>query len=972
MDRSFLHNPQYRTAIILACIAATTGFVLILNGYGLRYGITNVLPHLFYIPIILTAYYFPRRGVLFSIVISAAYFGMAFFFDPILSDVLWSAGGRVVIFILIAFVVSFLTTRLRESEIRFRGVAERSSDIILLTDREGRTTYVSPSSERILGYAPSEIAGKLPHAFIHPDDHGVLKESLQKFTQGSVSEEITLRFRKKDGDYIFMEFFGSPIMKRGAMAGFQVIGRDVTERKRAEEEQKTHDELLNTVLESMIAGVVIIDPETHSIVDVNAVAAAMIGAKKEVIIGSVCHNYICPAHEGACPITDLRQVVDRSEKVLLRADGERCPVLKSVVPIRLRNRTYLLESFIDISELVRARNALGESEEKYRMLADYTYDWEYWIGPDEAILYTTPSCERITGYTPAEFYATRRLINTLIHPEDQYALDHHMSHFFVPQKPGSVDFRIIHRDGSVRWIGHVCQPIYNSEGKFIGRRASNRDITERKRAEEENQETSRRLAEIISFLPDPTMVIDKTGVIVAWNHSMEVLSGIPAPDILGRESSVYRSWIAGQTGPILMDYILKQDIEGIKTAYPNVLFEGNTAKTEKDITHVNGTRYSLWISATPLIDQNGEITGAIESLRDVTHQKKIARALRESRQILEVVINTIPVRVFWKDKNLSYLGCNAAFARDAGFEAPEDMIGRDDFAMGWSRQAELYRADDRLVIETGVSRLLIEEPQTTPSGELIYLLTSKVPLRDANNEIIGVLGTYLDITERKLASEALRQANKKLNLLSGITRHDIRNQLLALEGYLAISRDTLDDPVRTAEFITKEEKIAAAIAHQILFTKDYEDLGVKAPVWQKVHTVITTVLPRLPLRNIRVDPGDPNLEVYADPLLEKVFYNLIDNALRYGGEQMTAILVANREENGVFILTVEDDGNGISADDKRQLFTKGFGRHTGLGLYLSREILAITGITITENGMPGRGARFEMTVPKGVYRFSDP
>ncbi len=116
-------------------------------------------------------------------------------------------------------------------------------------------------------------------------------------------------------------------------------------------------------------------------------------------------------------------------------------------------------------------------------------------------------------------------------------------------------------------------------------------------------------------------------------------------------------------------------------------------------------------------------------------------------------------------------------------------------------------------------------------------------------------------------------------------------------------------------------------------------------------------------------PGDPGLEVFADPLLEKVFYNLIDNALRYGGEQMTAIRVSHRGEGGNLVLAVEDNGAGISAEDKPKLFTKGFGKNTGHGLFLSREILAITGITITENGEPGKGARFEITVPEGAFRI---
>ena len=232
-----------------------------------------------------------------------------------------------------------------------------------------------------------------------------------------------------------------------------------------------------------------------------------------------------------------------------------------------------------------------------------------------------------------------------------------------------------------------------------------------------------------------------------------------------------------------------------------------------------------------------------------------------------------------------------------------------------------------------------------------------------------ILSVVRDITERKKAEDAIHMANKKLNLLSSITRHDIKNQLMALNAYISLSEGVVDNPSELKVYFAKEQKIADAIAHQISFTKDYENLGVKAPVWQNISAIIKKVIPQLPMGNIHIDAEDSDLEVFADPLLEKVFYNLTDNALRYGGEQMTYIRVTTRDDNNNLIITVEDNGNGISADDKKQLFNRGFGKNTGLGLFLSSEILSLTGITISESGESGKGARFEMTVPKGIFQW---
>ena len=146
-----------------------------------------------------------------------------------------------------------------------------------------------------------------------------------------------------------------------------------------------------------------------------------------------------------------------------------------------------------------------------------------------------------------------------------------------------------------------------------------------------------------------------------------------------------------------------------------------------------------------------------EELEKTESKLKSSEAeLRESQQVIEGILNTMPARVFWKDQNLVYLGCNKLFAQDAGFADPKDIVGKDDFQMGWRDQAELYRKDDQKVIGSGVSKLLIEEPQTTPEGDTITLLTSKTPLRNATGDIIGILGAYMDITDRKQAEEALK------------------------------------------------------------------------------------------------------------------------------------------------------------------------------------------------------------------------
>jgi PAS domain S-box-containing protein len=313
--------------------------------------------------------------------------------------------------------------------------------------------------------------------------------------------------------------------------------------------------------------------------------------------------------------------------------------------------------------------------------------------------------------------------------------------------------------------------------------------------------------------------------------------------------------------------------------------------------------------------------------------------------------------------------------------AVEEITGytEQDFVAGNPRWDQVVWPDDLAEIQKRDNEKLLTVPGYSVQREYriirkdgqVRWLSDFIQNGTDDQGLLLLSGVLTDITERKRAEEALRSANKKLNLLSGITRHDIKNQLLVLSGFLELSKRSLSDAAAMADFIAKEEKAAAAIARQISFTKDYEDLGVKSAVWQDVSALVSSTTHELPMQNIRIDNRCPGLEVFADPLLEKVFYNLIDNSLHYGGEKMTAIRITAEEQGGDLKIIYEDDGDGISADDKKQLFTRGFGRHTGLGLFLSREILSTTGITITENGEPGKGVRFEIMVPAGAWRFTD-
>ncbi|MBN1168000.1 MAG: PAS domain-containing protein, partial [Methanospirillaceae archaeon] len=278
-----------------------------------------------------------------------------------------------------------------------------------------------------------------------------------------------------------------------------------------------------------------------------------------------------------------------------------------------------------------------------------------------------------------------------------------------------------------------------------------------------------------------------------------------------------------------------------------------------------------------------------------------------------------------------------------------ELIFPDDIPKAWG--------NFRKVVETG--RESAEIRFVTRNGEIRWWIVKAIRLN-----AVRILATTNDITNRKAAEEALRTANKKLQILSGITRHDINNQIMALEGYLDLIRSEIEQPGLSGH-LSKAEKAAATIKKQIEFTKIYENLGLHTPTWQSLSAIIEAIDDsRIPIHH-----DCKGFSVYADPMFEKVLSNLYDNTRRHG-EGADDVMIRCFEQDGNLLITWEDNGPGVSDDQKERIFTKGFGKNTGFGLFLSREILGITGMTIREIGEEGKGARFEITVPHGMWQYT--
>jgi PAS domain-containing protein len=376
------------------------------------------------------------------------------------------------------------------------------------------------------------------------------------------------------------------------------------------------------------------------------------------------------------------------------------------------------------------------------------------------------------------------------------------------------------------------------------------------------------------------------------------------------------------------------------------------------------------LSAPPALQEIIDLI-AVKATAEI-ERKQAEELIRKSQVLLAEAMDLAHLANWEFDIATGTLTVDDRFYRLYGTTAQQEGVSRMTLE-GYIR--EFVHPDDHVIVTAEFTKALgATDPQYVSlcghrivgrDGEIRHILMRIGITTDLQARTITIHGANQDITELKLAEQALLQANHKINLLSNITRHDILNQIQAIRMYLELAKQRSSDTEMT-RMIKKLEETVQKIQLQIEFTRVYQDLGTHEPQWQLLDAVLHNIV--VP-DHFTLQANLKGFEVYADPILEKVFYNLMDNSLQHG-EHVSTVRSSAREQDGSLIVVWEDDGVGIPFDEKTKIFEKGYGRNTGLGLFLISEILAITGITIRETGEPGKGARFEMIVPKGEYRFT--
>ncbi len=357
----------------------------------------------------------------------------------------------------------------------------------------------------------------------------------------------------------------------------------------------------------------------------------------------------------------------------------------------------------------------------------------------------------VTGYTSKELLAMSPL--ELFCGEEKKKVEERIRDVFV-KGASDVEAHLSAKNGTV--TSYYFTGLRTDIGGISFLIGMGIDITERLKVEAELKGKTAFLEAQVESTIDGVLVVDAQGQRILTNQQLYKMWKVPQNIIDEKNDEVLLQYVVGKAK------YPRQFLDKVRYLYSH---QEETSRDE--IEFLDGTildRYS-----SPVIDKNDNYLGRIWMFRDITEHKQREEEINNSQKLLQRIIDLLPIRVFWKDKNLKYIGCNEIFAKDAGKNKAEDLIGKDDFQMGWAEQAEIYQADDQAVMRSRKAKLNFEEPQTTPEGGKIWLKTSKVPLVDSQGNELGILGTYEDITGRKEEELQLQQKISELEMFNKIT-----------------------------------------------------------------------------------------------------------------------------------------------------------------------------------------------------------
>ncbi len=863
--------------------------------------------------------------------------------------------------------------RAEEELIRLSNAVKTSTDSIVISDLEGKIIDVNEATLKMYGADDKkDLIGKSSLDFIVSEDRekalADIKETLERGYVKNREYHVIL----KDGGKLPVEM-NSGIMKdaNGDSIGFVGITRDITERKRAEEELRQTRDYLDNLINYANAPIIVWDPD-RKITLFNRAFEHLTDKKADEVIGRPLHILFPEASrdESLALIDEAAngKYWEAVEISILREDGEVRTVLWNSANLHADDGEILVATIAqgqDITERKRAEEALRESEEKFRSLVETTSDWVWEVDPNGIYTYASPKVKDLLGFEPEEVIGKTPF--DLMSPDEAEQVAGLFRNAVESRKPFErLENTNLHKDGRQVVLEASGIPILDAGGNFLGYRGIDRDITERKRAEEGLKSSEERLKILFEYAPDGIFLHDLKGNFIDGNKAAEQLIGYKREELIGKSF-------------LKLNLLPPDQLSKVATSMSEDIPAETAGSAELTLIQKDGTKVPVEINSYQVKIKG--VTVVLGIARDITERKKAEEKLREANTI----INRSPAVAFtWKNQErwpVEFVSENVE--KLFGYTAEEFMSGKVSYA-------DCVHPDDleRVAGEVGAfsceegRREFVHQPYRikTKDGLEKVLYDWTFIVRDENGKITHYKGIVQDITERKKMEAQLIQAERLTavgTLAYGIA-HEFNNILAGILGNaeFGMENDNTEEKRECFHIIMESCDRARSITNSLLtLSGQRETRGLRADVTDAVQTVLGLVERELEKQNIKVvKKFNPVPEIVCDPgELSEVCLNMITNARDAMTPKGGTLAIETRKRGDNIEIIFTDTGCGIPDSIKGRIFepfvtTKGaLGQSetpgTGLGLFLSYGIINRYRGEIKVKSEKGQGSKFTIKIP---------
>ena len=629
----------------------------------------------------------------------------------------------------------------------------------------------------------------------------------------------------------------------------------------------------------------------------------------------------------------------------------------------------------------RQEQRIIESEWKFRTVSESANDWEFWLSERRQIVYMSPSGKSITGYSPEEFLNNPDLLTGIIHSDDRNLYMEHIGNF-EEEHHEEIEFRIITKDGQVKWLTHVCAPLYMRD-KFLGRRISNRDITDRKAADEALRKSAEEIRDLYNNAPCGYHSLDKNGVFVQMNDTELLWLGYSREEVIGKMK--------------ISDILTPKSLKTFEENFPRFKARGWVRDLDFEIIRKDGTVLPVLLSATAIKDSNGNFIRSRSTVYDITERRK----MEELHARLAAIVESSDDAIIGKDLNGIVTDWNKGAAGMYGFTA-EEIVGRPVSIL-----VPQGHTDGILQILLKISRgESVEHYETVcvrKNGEQINVSLTMSPIEDGAGNIIGASTIARDITELKRTEEELTKYREHLEEL--VEQRTVELEKMAgeltrsnadLQQFAYAASHDLQEPLRTvAGFVKLLEKRYKGrldknadefIAYTLDGVKRMQVLIKDLLAYSQVDTKERIFTPTncsvaldQAIHNLHSTIEESGVEVTYDLLptvmadasqMSRLFQNLIGNAIKFHDEKPLRVHISAERKGDEWVFSVRDNGIGIDPKQTERIFVIFQRLHTreeypgtGIGLAICKRIVERHGGRIWVESELGEGSIFYFTIP---------